>query len=70
MKFYVWPAGQIQNKLTEICAFKICFQLFSATLPHQSVLQRTFYLMILAKYSFFEENLINLLKKLPKPVLG
>ena len=63
----MYPArGPDKNiHLFVIRSLKTCFQLFSATLPHQTVLQKTFYLMILTKNSFFKVILMNLLKKLP-----
>ena len=54
--------------LTEICAFKICFQFFSATHPNQYVPQTTFNLII-TKIRFFYANIMNLFKKFPNPVL-
>ena len=55
--------------VTEICAFKDLFQRFSATLPNQSVPQKTFHkinLIILAKNSFFLSKLNELRQKRPK----
>ena len=70
MKFYIWPAGRIQNNdLLNFVPLTICCQLFSATLSYQSFLQNTFYLMIQAKNKIFQANVMNLLKKLPAPAL-
>ena len=65
---YPTRGPDIKLHFSEIHTLKNCFQLFSAILSHQSVLQKTFYLMILAKnrsLSKFNE----LLKKLPTPDL-
>ena len=51
------------TEILKLLLLKIYFQLFSATVPHQSVLQKTFFNYSL-KTGFFK---LNLHKKLPTP---